>query len=66
MVITKTVVNRLIRKIDLLIACTTCLVCLFSTVCGCFKNVLGRGIAISGHITKPEQSIFSLDIYGCK
>jgi len=40
-----------------LMACTTCLVCLVSTLCGCHKNVLGRGSAASsGHITKLEQS----------
>jgi hypothetical protein len=27
------------------------------------ENALGRGSASSGHITKLEQSIFSLDIY---
>jgi len=43
---------------------TTCLVCLLSAVSGCRKNALERGSASSGHITKLEQSIFSLDIYG--
>jgi hypothetical protein len=43
-------------------ACTTCLVCLVSTVsCGC-KNTLGRASTSSRHITKLEQSIL-LDIY---
>ena len=37
---------------------TTCLVCLFSTVSGCHKNILGRTSTSSGHITKFEQSTF--------
>jgi hypothetical protein len=43
---------------------TDCPVCLVSTVSGCCKNALGRGISSSGHITKLEQSRFSIDIYG--
>jgi len=43
-VLTKDIIlkNRLTR--------TTCLVCLVSNVSGCYKNALGRTIAISGHI----------------
>jgi hypothetical protein len=53
--------HRILRKIDGLMAHTTCLVCLVSTVSGCHKNALGRGSTSSRHITKLEQS---LDIYG--
>jgi hypothetical protein len=51
-------------------ACLACLVCLVSTVCGCHKNLLGRGSASCGHITKLEPSTFlrylwfSLKSYG--
>ncbi len=40
---------------------TPWLVCLVSTVSGCWKYGLGRGSACSGHITWPIY--FSLDIY---
>ncbi len=39
-------------------ACTACLVCMVTTVCGCHKNAVGRGSASSRHIAKLEQSIF--------
>jgi len=45
---------------------TACLVCLIGTVSGRFKkanNALRRGSASSRHITKLENSRFSLDIY---
>jgi hypothetical protein len=48
----------IILKIDCLMARTTCIVCLVSTVSGCSKNTLGRASASSGHITKLEQSTF--------
>ncbi len=54
--------HRHLRKIDLFMARTACLV---GTVSGGSKNALGRGNAISGQITKLEQTIFSIDIYGC-
>jgi hypothetical protein len=47
-------------------ACTACLVHLVGTVSGRSKNALGKGSTSSGHITKLEQSRFSLDIYGPK
>ncbi len=56
--------HRHLRKIDLLMTCAACLVCFVSTVSGCSKNALGRGRTSNRHITKLEQSIFSLDIYG--
>jgi len=36
---------------------TACLVCLVSSVSGCHKNVLGRDIASSGHITKLRSCL---------
>jgi len=42
---------------------TACLVCFVSTVSGCSKNALGRRSASNRHITKLEQSRFSLDIF---
>jgi len=50
--------HRHLRKIDQLMVCTACLVCLVSTVSGCHKNAIGRGSATSQHITKLEQSTF--------
>ncbi len=47
-----------IEKIDWIMAHTTCLVCLVSTVSDCHKNTLGRTSASNGHITKLEQSTF--------
>ncbi len=47
-----------IKEIDWLMARTTCLVCLVSSVSGCLKNALRRGSASNGHITKLEQSTF--------
>ncbi len=47
-------------------ACTACLVLLVCTVSGRSKNALGKGSTSNGHITKLEQSRFSLDIYGPK
>ncbi len=55
--------HRHLRKIYWLMACTACFVCLISSAGGRSKNALGRGSASSGHITKLEQSRFSLDIY---
>jgi hypothetical protein len=43
-------------------ACTACIVCLISAVRDYHKNALGRGSTSSGHITKFEQSRFSLEI----
>jgi hypothetical protein len=43
--------------------CTTGLICLISTISGRCKNALGRGSTSNRHITKLEQSRFSLDIY---
>jgi hypothetical protein len=48
--------------------CTACLDYLVCTVSGCSKkksiNALGQNGTSKEHITKLEQSIFSLDIYG--
>jgi hypothetical protein len=48
---------------------TACFVCLISAVSGRSKKTgkiaLERGRAGSRHLTKLEQSRFSLDIYGC-
>jgi hypothetical protein len=43
-------------------AFTACLVCLVRTVSGPRKNALGRGSTSSEHITKLEQSRFSLEV----
>ncbi len=51
-------IHRHLRKKDWLMASTTCLVFLVSTVCGWCKNAIGRGSVSSGHITKLEQSTF--------
>ncbi len=59
--------HRHLRKIDLLMAHTARLVCLVSVVSGCIKkakNALGRCGSSSLHITKLEQSRFSLDVFG--
>jgi hypothetical protein len=48
--------HRHLRKINWLMARTSCLVCLVGTVSGCHKNALGKGSTSSQHITKFEQS----------
>ncbi len=50
--------HRHLRKVDLLMAITTCLVCLVSTVSGQCKDDLGKGCVSNEHITKLEQSTF--------
>ncbi len=50
--------HRHLRKIDKLMPCTACLVCLISTVRDRSKKAKN-----SAHITKLEQP-FSLDVYG--
>ncbi len=54
----KSLNHRYLKKIDILMACSACLVCLVSTVEGCHKNMLGRGSACSMHTTQIEQSTF--------
>ncbi len=51
-------IHRHLRKIDWLMACTTRIVCLVSTVSGHYKNALGRGSACWRQMTKIEQSTF--------
>ncbi len=49
--------HRHLRKIDWLLACTACLVCIISTVSGCRKKLKMPSEDSSGHITKLKQSI---------
>jgi hypothetical protein len=58
--------HRHLRKIDGLMACTACQVCLISTVNGHSKKKRKRlkSGAGSGHITDLKQSSFSFDSYG--
>ncbi len=57
--------HRHLRKIDWLMACITCLVCLIHTVSGRSKKaqIALRCGTSNGYIAKLEQSRFSLDIY---
>ncbi len=57
--------HRHLRKIDWLMAHTTCLICLINTVNGCSRKSLGRGGASSGHIKNLKQSIFLSMSLGC-
>jgi hypothetical protein len=48
------------KKMDWLMDHTACLLCFISIVSSCCKNALGRCDTSSRHITKLEQSRFSL------
>jgi hypothetical protein len=50
--------HRHLRKIDWLMACTTCPVYLVNTVSGHHKNAIGKGSASSRHIANLSNLLF--------